>query len=655
MNPSHLDIYSMMISSKYFVTRDDYINMICVNSKFKEILDMFHYNPIIDLNKTLFKNIETQHIYENEKKILSVNNYVIWKKKYYNCNLKKRELTRQYKNVYYDYDLYTQMSCIIPMECKTLDYFRYVDITSLIIPNNITRLMPYCFDYDELESIKLSTSIRNIPEYCFDGCSSLKEIDLSFVTSINKFSFRYCSSISSITFSKYLDFMDNSSFSDYSSLRSIKIYPSATSFEFLLPYHMSVLFKKENVECMNVSYGSSDLEIYGISIPSTIKCLNDSCFYGQSIEEITFPTTLTKLENECFFNCTKLQRIDLSNIVNTIPYRSFYLCESLTSITFGSHITTLEKMCFLNCSSLQTIKLPQSLISIKTECFKNCISLKEVQFPNSITLIESEAFKNCSQLSLLHVSTSLNTINGDCFENCQSLTTLTLPPNITSLKSSCFSNCTSLEVITLSNGIKTINNCFCNCSKLQMIELPTTLSFIGNYCFDNCVSLTSIILPNIEYIGKQCDLSVIPNGCFMDCSSLKEVKTKEKFVFECNSFEGCPQLTSIQITNCTIIHDKIPYYISKVLNVNDIQCTNIEYTQYDKLLFGNTIPNGVHSIESECFSDCGELETIVIPSSVTYIGDYCFYNCYNLKTITFLSSTTKCGEDCFYGCDSLSF
>ena len=51
----------LMIIGKYFESCNDYINVIKVNSKYKELLLMYKYNPIS--NCDLFPNIETQHFY----------------------------------------------------------------------------------------------------------------------------------------------------------------------------------------------------------------------------------------------------------------------------------------------------------------------------------------------------------------------------------------------------------------------------------------------------------------------------------------------------------------------------------------------------------------------------------------------------------------
>ncbi|EDR25005.1 hypothetical protein, conserved [Entamoeba dispar SAW760] len=82
-------------------------------------------------------------------------------------------------------------------------------------------------------------------------------------------------------------------------------------------------------------------------------------------------------------------------------------------------------------------------------------------------------------------------------------------------------------------------------------------------------------------------------------------------------------------------------------------CKNIVYTQYDRKLYGNTIPSEVKSLGDYCFKDCYELTTINIPSTIIKLGDNCFDACKSLKSITIPTTISKIGNDCFEECYSL--
>ena len=50
-----MNSFIMQIVSKYFYSERDFVNLFCVNKKFKHIGNMYHYNPIALKKQTVFK------------------------------------------------------------------------------------------------------------------------------------------------------------------------------------------------------------------------------------------------------------------------------------------------------------------------------------------------------------------------------------------------------------------------------------------------------------------------------------------------------------------------------------------------------------------------------------------------------------------------
>ena len=51
-----------MIICKYFESNNDYINIMKMNNKYHELVEMYRFNLINDYY--LFKNMKTQHFYK---------------------------------------------------------------------------------------------------------------------------------------------------------------------------------------------------------------------------------------------------------------------------------------------------------------------------------------------------------------------------------------------------------------------------------------------------------------------------------------------------------------------------------------------------------------------------------------------------------------
>ena len=64
--------------------------------------------------------------------------------------------------------------------------------------------------------------------------------------------------------------------------------------------------------------------------------------------------------------------------------------------------------------------------------------------------------------------------------------------------------------------------------------------------------------------------------------------------------------------------------------------------------------NGVTTIDSYAFTECGGLISVVIPDSVTTIGNYAFYNCTEMTDIEIPGNVTSIGNYAFSGCSGLT-
>ena len=92
----------MMIIGKYFKRNNDYINMMKVAKRYRDLVSMYHFNPISECE--LFENMETQYMYnENDIRKEGMHQYVylyqadyeVFKNRKENEIFKKVELNRK--------------------------------------------------------------------------------------------------------------------------------------------------------------------------------------------------------------------------------------------------------------------------------------------------------------------------------------------------------------------------------------------------------------------------------------------------------------------------------------------------------------------------------------------------------------------------------
>ncbi|KAL7718461.1 hypothetical protein QTN25_004381 [Entamoeba marina] len=350
-----LDSYSILIASKYFNEQQDYINLICVNSKFKETTEKLRFNPIPITSLKLFPKIQTQYLYNKNYKIIEgIDNYEIWFKVNYSEYLMFKE-----NHIKCHYVVYTNLNNNeygkeIPKEVTVLGEKCYgafnldeddaVRITNINIPFSIHCLNYKCFYYcTSLTTISLVSTLTSISDKCFYRCESLKSIILpSSITLLSNYCFANCFSLSLIT----------------------------------LPLKLELIGDR----CFNYCKALSS-----ISLPSTLITIGKLCFSGcTSLTSIYLPPSLTHMGDRLFRNCISLKSIYLSSTLKSLGNGCFIRCINLTSIYLSSSLQAFGKKCFYGCKSLKTIDLPLTLSSLENGCFKKCKSLSSINIQPTV-------------------------------------------------------------------------------------------------------------------------------------------------------------------------------------------------------------------------------------------------------------------------------
>lgn len=121
-----------------------------------------------------------------------------------------------------------------------------------------------------------------------------------------------------------------------------------------------------------------------------------------SLEDTSDISGLTEIFPDQYNNCTSLKYAHISNICKKISNNAFYGCKALLDIGDTSAITELGNNSFLNCQSLVTINFP-SIVTLSTNssqdgCFRDCTSLKYVTLGSALTIVGTSCFYNCTAL-----------------------------------------------------------------------------------------------------------------------------------------------------------------------------------------------------------------------------------------------------------------
>ena len=486
---------------------------------------------------------------------------------------------------------------------------------------------------------------------------------------------------------------------------------------------------------------SDNLNIKDLNIPENIYVWkNNTCtkyevisigsqaFYNnKTIETISIPKTIKSINDKAFYGCSNVNLInyDAPNITNSST--TTYISNNIGSkvydtkglkLIIGENVESIPSY-FMDSSYITEIFAfdAVSLKNIGNYAFSGLTYLTNITLPNSIESIGDYAFSNCKSMELdMSVLTNLKTIGTYAFNQCKALESILIGENVTSIGKSAFNGCTNVKTINYlainlvnsstmevgdsslglkliigekvenipsymfsesniyysviseidasnAKNLKTIGEkAFYSITTLKSVSLSESLEEIGDYAFGNCKSmeLDMSVLANLKTIGTY---------AFSQCKALESIVIEENVTsIGKNAFNSCTNVNSIY------------YYAKKISNTTTTSVIannlgeNVYQTKGLKLVIGSrveTIPNyfmdssyiteifafdavSLKNIGNYAFSGLTYLTNITLPNSIESIGDYAFSNCKSMELdMSVLTNLKTIGEHAFSQCKTL--
>ena len=253
------------------------------------------------------------------------------------------------------------------------------------------------------------------------------------------------------------------------------------------------------------TYTNSNIDnrdmITAISIPSTVKTLDDYCFNNlTNLQSAVIPNTVTKLGSGMFSACHSLKEFTFPSRFTAVPDSMFSGCTSLEKITLPSGVTAIGSSTFRSCSSLKSIKLPSKLKFIGAECFRES-GLESISIPNSVKDMHyGSNFMDCASMKTVKLSTGMTVLPGSCFKGCTSLETVTIPSCYKEIKFNAFAECSALTtVVCQGNTILNTYEAAVTPSAKVTIYGPKTKTMVNvpNYCNEKGVRFVPMNPPTM--------------------------------------------------------------------------------------------------------------------------------------------------------------
>ena len=417
-----------------------------------------------------------------------------------------------------------------------------------------------------------------------------------------------------------------------------------------------------------------------------VVCINKNAFYGSTIEKVTVPNTLKKVETDYrkedadskYYYHGPFAGSSLKDVVfaeGTLEIADYILagCWNVTSVVIPEGVTVIGKDAFMCCGGLVEVKLPASLESIDEEAFYKCVGIQKIELPEATKNLGTSAFEDCTALAEVKLN-SVETIGLKCFVN-TAITEVTLPKTLSETKDSYYqdtdvgyynhgpfagynlkkavfeddtetvaayvlSGCRNLEEVNLPQSVTVISEAaFLHCSKLTTIDLPILLQTIGEKAFSRCVGIQKIELPGAT--------TSLGNSAFEDCTALSEVKLNsvETIGLKCFVNTAISEITLPK----TLSETKDSYY----------QDTDVGYYNHGPFAGYNlkkaVFEDGTEIVSAHVLSGCRNLEEVVLPNTVTTVDEAAFLHCSALPVIHLPESVEIIAENAFVSCTEIHY
>ncbi len=294
-------------------------------------------------------------------------------------------------------------------------FFMCTSLASVSLPEGLLSIDGGAFyDCISLTSITLPSSLTSIGRYTFSGCTTLSSVTLpEGLTSISNGAFNDCSSLSSITLPASVTSIGNEAFNGCSSLNTVEILSNGTSDD------KHVIYLGGSDKTATGSYVFEQYKATLVYNPTKTWIGDDntqnlrnyfSSFRGTGWSYTTTTNTLTLFGDNVDWEAIKEFKETTEHVVfaedyavSSIPNEAFSGFSKLDNIDIPNVVTSIEQYAFRNCSSLASITLPEGLTSISNGAFNDCNSLTSITLPASVTSIGNEAFNGCSSLNSVEI------------------------------------------------------------------------------------------------------------------------------------------------------------------------------------------------------------------------------------------------------------
>ena len=314
-------------------------------------------------------------------------------------------------------------------------------ITKVVFPDTLQEIHVGAFmDCTNLSIVRFPKSLYSLSANSFANCEKLKSITIPNVSgryngqSYNQF--QVLTQTVTDEDGKYV-------YTDYGDLEKYSSFEGCNNLE-------TVVFEEGTIVIPRYLFQNC-IAITSVTIPNSVEIIGSGAFRGCSnLETVVFESNSNLKELRGFEDCSNLKTINVPDTVETI---GGFVRTSIESISLPDSLTKIENCAFYHCSNLKQLELPHNIKHLGSS-FIEGTSITTITVPQSVESGGS-AFKNYSYKVILEEG--LKTLPEYFFKDSK-IENIWLPESLKKIESGAL-YC-SIKEITIPKNVREIaNNC----------------------------------------------------------------------------------------------------------------------------------------------------------------------------------------------------
>lgn len=271
-----------------------------------------------------------------------------------------------------EFQYFTNVSPIPRWQAKT--------IRKITLPNSVTVIPEYSFMKSGLGEINNTSQITVVGDRAFNSCTTLKSIDLSSATKIGEEAFSGNSQLESVGDTKNLTYIGQSAFKACSSLKKIDLSNLKTVCAGAFSGCSALAEINSSLSALSEipdKLFSDCLELQtSITLPAVIGAGAFSNCRKMEIASSDFEK-VTSIGNFAFLQCWKVTGDISLKRIETLGNQAFKNTKITSVDMTGAPLAKIDDNCFYGCTSLKTVTISENTTTIGLGVFSGCESITE--------------------------------------------------------------------------------------------------------------------------------------------------------------------------------------------------------------------------------------------------------------------------------------